>query len=186
MFPCTWDGCDKTFKTKGGLGVHWEHHVGSPRFVCETCGDRFWEKGKLKRHTGYRHSEKRPFTCGHPGCTFAALLEITLNVHLRTHSGERPFACTWPGCGYAAAVNDTLVTHLLSHAGEKRYFCKWPGCTYGSIISGDLKKHLLAHAEFVCEAEGCPFVTESRYAYKQHTTYFCEAAKAAAEAAARK
>ena len=55
QFPCTFDGCNRTYKTKGNLKTHLKVHSGQFSFYCnyEGCDKGFVSAYSFKVH--YRH-----------------------------------------------------------------------------------------------------------------------------------
>lgn len=64
MHACTFEGCEKQFKSLASYNAHVKTHTNEQPHPCtyEGCGKRFAKASKLK-------------------------------LHIRTHTGERPYAC---------------------------------------------------------------------------------------------
>lgn len=75
-FPCTYPGCDKTFRQSGNLTKHMRSHQNSHL--------------RWKRNT-----KDKPFRCSYDGCEKSFTAKSSLQIHLRQHSeGKGPFTLT--------------------------------------------------------------------------------------------
>jgi len=77
--------------------------------TCPTCGKRFSDLGKLKRHMNIHKPEKeKPYKCDECGKTFSS--PTGLKIHKLLHSGEL-FRCEF--CEYTNVQKGNLKTHRL-------------------------------------------------------------------------
>ncbi|XP_065187648.1 early growth response protein 2b-like [Sycon ciliatum] len=82
--------------------------------------------------------KKRPFACGHEGCSRRFPREDELNRHTRTHTGEKRFQCEI--CNTWFSRKDNLTTHFRTHTGEKPYHC--PHCPREFARSDQRLRHM--------------------------------------------
>ena len=63
QFPCTVDGCNRSYKTKGNLKTHMKIHSGEFSFYCdyEGCEKGFVSAYSFKVH--YRHHTGNGYIC---------------------------------------------------------------------------------------------------------------------------
>ena len=48
-FPCTFEGCSKTFTTENVVKTHVKHHTAAKTKMCDKC-DTFLNESELKAH----------------------------------------------------------------------------------------------------------------------------------------
>ena len=134
-------------------------------FTCETCGDKFLDNTRLKRHF-ITHMEVKPYCCPHCGQTFTA--STTLNQHINAVHLGLGFKCTECDAEYTTKAN--LTIHVMSkHTHEKPYVCAV--CGQGFAAKKTLQKHQDIHnpelrlkkseERFECAECGKDFSTKS-------------------------
>jgi uncharacterized Zn-finger protein len=89
-FSCTFDDCEKKFRTKKNLNCHLVTHSTERPFKCQFCPKDFKVKRLLKFHEGL-HKDFKPFNCDICGRGFPA--KPYLKSHLKTHLEDKPFEC---------------------------------------------------------------------------------------------
>ncbi|XP_014185557.2 zinc finger and SCAN domain-containing protein 31 [Haplochromis burtoni] len=111
--------CEKTFKKKSQMQIHYRTHTGEKSYSCKTCGKRFSQNCHLSVHMKIHKGEK-PFPCNVCEKTFRDTL--TLKYHMRVHTGEKPYSCTICGKGFCQSNN--LNIHMRTHTGKRPYPCQ--------------------------------------------------------------
>ena len=114
-YECVYDGCDRTYATKGNLKMHFKAHEGK-----------------------FRHQ------CDFDGCDKAFLSSYTLKVHRRVHTGEKPYSCVQDGCDKSFNTLYRLKAHKRIHTGDT-FDCQHDSCSKQFTTRSDLKKHQRKH-----------------------------------------
>lgn len=112
---CTWDGCDKRFKSMIGLNKH-------------------------RREFHMKMRAEMP--CEWPECLASFSNRSSLNNHMRIHTNERPFQCDWQDCGKWFRLRETLKRHIKLHQGYKPYPCPFNNCDRAFYAKRAMKTHV--------------------------------------------
>lgn len=70
-FPCTVDGCGKSFNRQFNLKSHLKTHNDERSFSCQFCESTFRRSHDLKRHIRSLHSTEKLFGCNNCGKKFS-------------------------------------------------------------------------------------------------------------------
>ncbi|XP_059486821.1 zinc finger protein 76-like [Neocloeon triangulifer] len=156
-YPCTFEGCDKKYSSKGHLLVHIRSHTGERPFKCasEGCGKSFANSYSYKTHLR-THSNERPYQC--ENCKKAFRTTSDLNKHSRLHRGEKPYKCSIEGCEKCFTTSGCLKIHLRTHTGERPFVCTYDNCGKSFIAIPNYKNHLRTHSgekPLVCPLKDC-------------------------------
>ncbi|XP_078615818.1 uncharacterized protein LOC144884393 [Branchiostoma floridae x Branchiostoma japonicum] len=94
--PCTWEGCQKTFKWNAEMRAHLVHHTGERSHLCSYCGQMFLRNDHLTVHMRI-HTGDMPFKCSL--CNYSGRQSNCLRWHMKTHHPEH---CQQAGSGKGA------------------------------------------------------------------------------------
>uniref|UniRef100_A0A182PS66 Protein krueppel n=1 Tax=Anopheles epiroticus TaxID=199890 RepID=A0A182PS66_9DIPT len=182
-FKCTFESCNKAFKSRIGLEEHVARHTNSFEYTCDICSKGFQHRSYLSAHRR-AHNTERNFQCGLCGQTFKS--KQALLDHKNRHLGVKPFACEL--CDKQYAKKSLLQTHIQQHHSKRaeeeaiRFSCSECGKQFTS--KSYLNVHMRIHRNerpFVCEVCNKGHVTRKDLAVhmtshtgeKPHTCEFC-------------
>ncbi|XP_070202983.1 uncharacterized protein [Littorina saxatilis] len=103
--------CSRRFATERMLREHMRRHVN--HYKCPLCDMTCPCPSALRNHMRYRHSDEKPFKCGH--CEFSAKSSYDLRKHLDSHNVEDQFTCHIPHCPFSARSYSSLDLHFKKH-----------------------------------------------------------------------
>lgn len=129
------------------------------------------EKGNLKVHKMFKHSDEMNFRCTHPGCDYVCKQKQQLVQHLRMHAEDKTHMCDVEGCKFATVYRTALMFHIRGHYEDKRYVCDEDGCDYRCISPTSLKLHKMGHTgvyPFVCDFPGCTYNCGQKHDLTRH------------------
>ena len=172
-FKCDFDGCNKTFTTKGSLKKHKEYIHGNTSLLykcpIDSCNKSFKHKDILKNHMK-THSDNC-YSCDWPGCEYSTNVEHNLKMHRRKHQSANNFVCDWPECVKRFKTKENLYQHTRVHLNDKRYVCHWPGCEFRTVHLHSFSQHMKIHTNdkrYVCHWPGCQYKSCQFGNYSQH------------------
>eukprot|EP00794_Sanderia_malayensis_P000319 gene319-949_t len=170
-FPCTVEGCNRAYKTKGNLKTHLKIHNGDFSYRCEYdgCDKSFVSSYSYKIHHRI-HTKERPFQCETNGCEKKFNTRYRLQAHMRIHNGDT-FDCSFGNCNKGFTTKSDLQKHFRIHSGERPYRCIIDNCGQAFTASHHLKMHSKRHMNekpFECKEGGCEKVFTSETALKSH------------------
>ena len=160
-YKCT--VCDKSYKDRKSLKVHYRTHSGEKPFQCDLCDKAFSQRPGLKSH--YRiHTGEKPYKCDLCNKSFSQ--KTGLNSHYRSHTGEKPYKCDQ--CDKAFSQQAVLNRHYRIHTGEKPYECK--KCDKAFSLLEMFKMHLMTvHGEQeLHKCDMCNKGFNKKYNLKRH------------------
>ena len=163
---CTYQGCERAFKTQVALKSHLDIHAGIKNYVCSECGFAFRSKQELKGHILRKHSQvKKTLPCEICGklfrhmsnlkshfnihkaqserqhrcqeCNITFKSELTLKNHMVLHDPSRPFKCN--KCPLRYKNKDAWVSHQSSHD-NPQFSCQF--CDVSYTRKDNLKRHM--------------------------------------------
>ena len=170
-FPCTYQGCNRIYKTKGNLKTHLRIHNGDFSYRCEYdgCEKSFVSSYSYKIHHRI-HTKERPYQCESDGCEKKFNTRYRLGAHMRIHNGDT-FDCTFDNCNKGFTTKSDLQKHERTHSGERPYRCVIENCGQTFTASHHLKIHTRKHTgekPFECKAGGCEKSFSTKFALKSH------------------
>jgi hypothetical protein len=113
----------------------------------------------------------RSFPCHFDACSYTAISQSHLNIHVRSHTGEKSYRCKYKGCKYAATTAGNLKKHIRTHTGETPHKCHYDGCSYSATQSSDLKLHIRTHTgekPYKCTHTGCLYAATTASNLNKH------------------
>ena len=170
-FPCTYEGCNRAYKTKGNLKTHLRIHNGDYSYRCEFdgCEKSFVSSYSYKIHHRI-HTKEKPYQCESDGCEKKFNTRYRLRAHMRIHNGDT-FDCTFDNCNKGFTTRSDLQKHVRTHSGERPYQCVIENCGQTFTASHHLKIHNRKHTgekPFECKAGGCEKSFSTKFALKSH------------------
>ena len=85
-YPCQYEGCSRTYKSKFSLKRHYLSHQGIRNHRCPYCNKGFALAQYLREHI-HIHTGEKPFVCNYPGCGKQFRQAGKLSIHKKEHSG---------------------------------------------------------------------------------------------------
>ena len=170
-FPCTYEGCNRAYKTKGNLKTHLKIHNGDYSYRCDFdgCEKSFVSSYSYKIHHRI-HTKEKPYQCESDGCEKKFNTRYRLRAHMRIHNGDT-FDCTFENCNKGFTTKSDLQKHFRTHSGERPYQCVIENCGQTFTASHHLKIHNRKHTgekPFECKAGGCEKSFSTKFALKSH------------------
>ena len=170
-FPCTYEGCNRSYKTKGNLKTHFKIHNGDYSYRCDFdgCEKSFVSSYSYKIHHRI-HTKEKPYQCESDGCEKKFNTRYRLRAHMRIHNGDT-FDCTFGNCNKGFTTKSDLQKHVRTHSGERPYQCVIENCGQSFTASHHLKIHNRRHTgekPFECKAGGCEKSFSTKFALKSH------------------
>ena len=170
-FPCTYEGCNRSYKTKGNLKTHFKIHNGDYSYRCDFdgCEKSFVSSYSYKIHHRI-HTKEKPYQCESNGCEKKFNTRYRLRAHMRIHNGDT-FDCTFGNCNKGFTTKSDLQKHVRTHSGERPYQCVIENCGQSFTASHHLKIHNRRHTgekPFECKAGGCEKSFSTKFALKSH------------------
>ena len=119
---CTYEGCEKVFKTQVALKSHLDIHAGIKNYVCAECGFAFRSKQEMKGHVLRKHSNvKKTIPCELCGKTFKHLSNLKSHLNIHKAQSERQHRCH--ECSLTFKSETTLKNHMVMHDPSRPFKC---------------------------------------------------------------
>ncbi|KAH3863492.1 hypothetical protein DPMN_026481 [Dreissena polymorpha] len=109
--------CGDALKTKWGLKLHEDRHLGLSKYSC--CDKQFSRKEDLTRHMCSVHGETKEHVC--PTCYAEIATKTLLKRHRRREEEEARFKCDV--CGAELKQSVDLQVHMHIHSDERVQKC---------------------------------------------------------------
>ncbi|RVE47828.1 hypothetical protein evm_007583 [Chilo suppressalis] len=121
--------CGKSFLFFHALKRHMADHVGT--YVCDVCGQHFFDRSSLDVHNKKHHSEVDKISCTECGKLFK--MKHNMLTHISTvHKKEAAFQCS--KCDIVLFSQSERSKHLTEVHGQSRQFnCKVCGKAYNCL-----------------------------------------------------
>ncbi|XP_058129893.1 oocyte zinc finger protein XlCOF22-like [Anopheles ziemanni] len=198
-FKCTFDGCDKAFKSRIGLEEHLARHTNCFEYTCDICSKGFQHRSYLSAHRR-AHNTERNFQC--TLCEQSFKSKQALLDHKNRHLGLKPFACAqcdkqytkssllqahvkqchseggdddvvrYPctECGKKFTSKSYLTVHKKIHRNEREFVCEV--CKKGHVTRQDLLIHMTKHTgekSLVCDICGKAYARRGAMEWHRRT-----------------
>ena len=89
LFVCGVAGCGKSYTAAGSLKNHRKSFHEGVIHECPECGERFKQKGHMKRHYKTVHLLEKPFKCAKCGLQYGS--NSDLQRHINTAREDKSF-----------------------------------------------------------------------------------------------
>ena len=152
-YKCKYEGCSKSYTTKGNLDRHIKHkhlnfkphkchyedcsesftypselqrHIEEAHtkpYKCEQCDKRFGRQENLDQHISDVHLKLKPFECDVCGECFAQKATLDNHKAIKHEEGLKLVPCTWPDCGEKFKNHNQLQTHVKKFHVATDYQC---------------------------------------------------------------
>uniref|UniRef100_W8C868 Zinc finger protein 879 n=1 Tax=Ceratitis capitata TaxID=7213 RepID=W8C868_CERCA len=172
-YPCTHEGCEKSFNRWNALSRHLQQHEGRQfQYACEQqgCDKVYKHKPTLVMHQRKHHKlgpELRSLICEICGKIFKTSTMLNDHRYIHKDTSERPYACDQVNCTRRFSNKDKLKVHLMRHAGIRNYVC--PHCGMRKTTMNELKVHINYHTlERTWPCSFCTHVCNSAGNLKTH------------------
>ncbi|XP_037032514.1 zinc finger protein 2-like [Bradysia coprophila] len=119
--PYLCEVCSRPFARANNLRRHKLTHVTDKRYICDECGKRFPANYLLRQHKAKSHSEVARVLCSKCSKTFTSVahLKVHINVH---HSDVNPYRCEI--CKIKFSQPSALLTHRKKfHDPNSTFLC---------------------------------------------------------------
>ena len=152
-YKCNFPGCNMAFFAASNLKLHKPKH-GERNFVCDHCGESFWQSGTLENHLRNKHKAlpELKLKCKYCDEIFLNYTERMLHTNLE-HFPER-HKCNI--CQKTFGTNFLLTKHGKS-AHSDRTFIECQECGKQLANEQGLKSHMRLHKGELVSCSYCPW-----------------------------
>lgn len=153
--PLECPDCGKILMTQGGLQTHRKMHSEAPKYKCEACQKKFFQKVNLVNHTKTHNIQNRSYSC--TKCDKKFFEKAHLQRHQNFHQISRDYQCS--ECHKFYKTERCLKVHKQVHnpVHMRPFRCQEAGCNKSFLSSSKLKQHGNIHngtRPFLCKH--CP------------------------------
>ena len=163
-YKCTFPGCTMAFVLAGSLKGHKRKH-GERNFVCDHCGESYWNNGQLTHHLRIKHKAlpELKLKCKHCEEIFPCYTTRQLHTNL-IHFPER-YKCSTCQKSYAS---DSLLKRHTQSAHQDRTFIKCQECGKQLANKSGLKVHMKLHKGELVSCSYCPWKSHIKSKLYKH------------------
>ena len=163
-YKCTFPGCNMAFVTADTLKGHKRKH-GERNFVCDHCGESYWNNGQLTHHLRIKHKAlpELKLKCKHCEEIFPCYTTRQLHTNL-IHFPER-YKCSTCQKSYAS---DSLLKRHTQSAHQDRTFIKCQECGKQLANESGLKVHMKLHKGELVSCSYCPWKSHIKSKLYKH------------------
>ena len=163
-FKC--DTCGEKFASKYRLKKHTHLIHEGNKFVCKICEAEFADWTNMTRHIRQVHGAKKSHQCNNCGLTFVN--KQVLSNHISTaHDMEKPFTCEI--CEKKFATQNILNGHIVSvHQGKKLHQCNTCGKSFASAQILCRHKRVVHEGKKPYKCQKCELWFDFQFEWKKH------------------
>eukprot|EP00344_Euplotes_crassus_P005821 CAMPEP_0196998208 /NCGR_PEP_ID=MMETSP1380-20130617/3642_1 /TAXON_ID=5936 /ORGANISM="Euplotes crassus, Strain CT5" /LENGTH=130 /DNA_ID=CAMNT_0042414683 /DNA_START=297 /DNA_END=689 /DNA_ORIENTATION=- len=96
LYKCGEPGCDKVMQKPWNLLDHVRMHAGVKPYVCKWCGNRFTQKGNLKKHVRQHIrpdvNDRKRYNCRY--CSKGYTERYNLKTHMKKCHPDKKDSCS--------------------------------------------------------------------------------------------
>ncbi|KAK8809912.1 hypothetical protein WA158_000855 [Blastocystis sp. Blastoise] len=131
-YTCLYEGCTKSFSTKGSLRIHMRSHNNvQKKYICQIpgCNKEFQSISGFNKHKR-SHIQNQQYPCTAMNCNKVFKSKQGLQLHiLNIHQSKKPYPCEYPNCNKSFSRRCDLHLHVMRiHTGQKPYKCLYLNC----------------------------------------------------------
>ncbi|KAK2168145.1 hypothetical protein LSH36_20g12025 [Paralvinella palmiformis] len=155
LHKCTFDGCNKAFKSPRSLATHTQYHTMDRKYECtyEGCSRTFISRANLNMHL--KSHLIKEYVCDFKNCGMRYKLPEHLEKHKLVHKPLDPLAC--PKCFKQFSTSQILKNHVQTcQSVDGMLPCQIKGCNRTfKKLKALLEHQTKPHGPFICDVDDC-------------------------------